>query len=158
MTFPIHLFPPFHQQRTLDRNEHVKRTPWQIFALRITLILLLLGGGSGFGGWTYVATVQLQTDAFGLMYRGMVDRLAVSLPLALADKKASGTVIADLFSFASTGFMDLPPFEQFYHLANFETVHSRVKSVQFLPYVEAKDRSQFEQLVSMGRLVIACRS
>ena len=46
------------------------------------------------------------------MYRGMVDRLAVSLPLALADKKASGTVIADLFSFASTGFMDLAPFDQ----------------------------------------------
>ena len=72
----------------------------------------MLGGGSGYGGWTYLISMQSQTDAFGLLYSGMVDRLAVGLPLALADKKASGTVIANLFAYTSTGFMDLPPFDQ----------------------------------------------
>ena len=103
---------PALQQRTLDGNDNAKRTPWQIFALRITLILLLLGGGSGFGGWTYLSSVRSQTDAFGLTYSGMVDRLAIGLPLALVDKKAAGTVIADLFAYTSTGFLDLPLFDQ----------------------------------------------
>ena len=56
--------------------------------------------------------MQVQTDNFGLLYSGMVDRLAVSLPLALADRSASGTVVADLFAYTSIGFMDLPPFDQ----------------------------------------------
>ena len=56
--------------------------------------------------------MQMQTDAFGLMYRGMVDRLAVGLPLALVDKQAAGTVATGLFAYTSTGFMDLPPFDQ----------------------------------------------
>lgn len=103
---------PRGQQRTLDRNEHVKRAPWQIFALRLILILLLLAGGAGYSGWTYVSTVQAQSDAFGVNYNAMIDRLAVSLPLAYADKEAAGTEVASLISYVATGFTDLPQFDQ----------------------------------------------
>ena len=39
---------------------------------------------------------------------------------------------------------------QFYDVANFESTRVSVKSVEYLPYVAAADRSTFEQMVSLG--------
>ena len=42
------------------------------------------------------------------------------------------------------------PKKKFFYMASFENQRIGAMSVQYMPYVEDKDRSQFEQLVSVG--------